>query len=178
MSETQMPLGTAAEALGLTPLEVLAQCCLLRLPCPEGRVESGYIDIIRSAGLGSAIPDVDVAHDDDREKNVYEDEESVPSDPQARRLWVLRRVLGKTLRTGKIWPACIEPRSLVRGVPDVGLGLVAVGTLERAGLLTGTAKRGDEHRVGLTATRRADAEHLIETGETNELVLRHWIDGD
>jgi hypothetical protein len=172
-----LSLGEVAEALGSTPLEVLAECVLHGLPCPDGQVDHTYVDILRSVGVGTAVlPSVGAEIEGDDERAV-EDNQPAPHDPRAQRLWVLQRVLSRALRTGKIWPARIEPRSLARGLQDVGLGVSAVSVLERAGLLTGSPKRGAEHRVGLTGARRPEAEQLIATGATEDPLVRDWIDG-
>jgi hypothetical protein len=178
MTEAPMlSLGDVAEALGVTPLVVLVQCSLHGLPCADGLVEPAYVDILRSAGVASASRPTIGAEGEDEDDGDIDTEHAAPRDPRARRIWVLQHVLSRLLRTGKIWPARTEPRTVARGLQDVGLGVAAVSVLERSGLVTGSPKRGDEHRVGLTGGRRQEAERIIATGTTEDPVLKNWIEG-
>lgn len=172
-----LSLGDAAKALGVSPLEVLVQCGLYGLPCADGLVAPAYVDILRSAGVAPTLPPSIGAEGEDEDYRDIDQEHAAPRDPRARRIWVLQHVLSRLLRTGKIWPARTEPRTLARGLQDVSLGVAVVSVLERSGLLTGSPKRGDDHRVGLTGARRQEAERIIATGTTEDPVVKNWIEG-
>ncbi len=167
---SEMTLREAAAALGMSPLQVLMQCALRGIPCPEAVLDDVLLPILGGLQAPPTAPDMLPSFAD-------EDPESDETD-QDRRLRIVRRILEKLSTMGKYWPARTERRSTARGLAgsDVGLALRAVEVLHECGFLVQETHGGHEPRVGLDGDRRREIADLVAGEPIRNEPLRQWID--
>jgi hypothetical protein len=165
---SEMTLREAASALGMSPLQVLVQCALRGIPCPEAVLDDALLPVVGGLQAPPPPPDLPLAE---------EESESDETD-QDRRLRIVRRILEKLSTMGKFWPARTERRSTARGLAgsDVGLALNAVEVLHDCGLLVQEAHGGHEPRVGLQGDRRREIADIVAGQPIPDDQLRAWIE--